>query len=55
MFRLFMNFTPLTSEELPGITIVNPQIESFERSGFTLIEWGGSEIPVGSLILTNIN
>ena len=51
MLRLFMNFTPLSDSSLPGITIVNPEIESFDRKGFTLVEWGGSEIPTSNLYL----
>ena len=48
MRRVFMLFTPLQSA--PQDLIVYPQaLPSFERKGFTLVEWGGSELPFASL------
>lgn len=40
MLRVFMVFKPLNKE-----IKINPQIiQSFERKGFTVVEWGGTEI-----------
>ena len=40
VLRIFMTFTPL--EE--AVDIAPQQLETFERSGFTVVEWGGSEL-----------
>ena len=40
MLRVFMAYKPLTkSIELP-----EQELTTFERSGFTVVEWGGSEV-----------
>ena len=38
--RIFMAFIPLKNQ----VDIAPQQLESFERKGFTVIEWGGCEI-----------
>lgn len=43
MFRVFMLWTK--SEENKNTQVVPQSIESFEREGFTIVEWGGAEIP----------
>ena len=40
MLRVFMAYTPLDEP----IEIEEPVIESFEREGFCVVEWGGREI-----------
>jgi len=41
LLRVFMVFKPLSS-----FTFLNPQvIRSFTRQGFSVVEWGGSELP----------
>ena len=40
MLRVFMAYVPL--EE--AVIIEPQQLETFERKGFTVVEWGGSEI-----------
>ena len=40
LLRIFMTFVPL--EE--AVDIQPQQLETFERNGFTVVEWGGSEI-----------
>ena len=44
MLRLFMNYTPLLSIEAQTIKVVEPEVIPFTRNGFTLVEWGGSEV-----------
>ena len=43
MFRLFMMFTSLENA-YTNFEIIEPEITSFPRSGFTVLEWGGAEI-----------
>lgn len=40
--RVYMLFKPYNGEELH---LVTPTFSSIKREGFTLIEWGGSELP----------
>ena len=40
MLRVFMVYKPLET----AIEIEEPTIEPFERTGFTVVEWGGTEI-----------
>ncbi|MBP5431099.1 MAG: hypothetical protein J6Y81_02180 [Ruminococcus sp.] len=40
ILRVFMAYVPL--EE--AIDVEPQQLETFERKGFTVVEWGGSEI-----------
>ncbi len=40
MLRVFMTFMPLNEK----IDIPEQQLDTFERTGFAVIEWGGSEI-----------
>lgn len=40
MLRVFMAFKPLAHYE----TVTPQQIQPFERKGFTVVEWGGTEI-----------
>jgi len=47
--RVFMMFTPLESEEI-NLTVLPQKLNSFERKGFTVVEWGGSEISTSNLI-----
>ena len=47
--RVFMMFTPLESNET-NLTILPQELNSFERKGFTVLEWGGSEISTINLI-----
>jgi hypothetical protein len=44
MRRVFMMFTPLQSPNA-GVVVSAQQFAPFERSGFTVVEWGGSEMP----------
>ena len=43
MFRVFMLWTK--AEENKNTQVIPQVIESFERSGFTIVEWGGAEMP----------
>lgn len=45
MLRLFMLISPI-DEPISPYTIVQPEIPTFNREGFTIIEWGGSVIPL---------
>ncbi|MBQ8827447.1 MAG: hypothetical protein IJ007_10175 [Oscillospiraceae bacterium] len=40
MLRIFMTFKALDEE----ITVSEQKLESFERTGFSVIEWGGCEV-----------
>ena len=40
LLRVFMAWMPLDSP----VEVDPPEIESFERNGFTVVEWGGAEI-----------
>ena len=40
IFRVFMTYVPLEN----AVEIEPQELESFERKGFTVVEWGGSEI-----------
>ena len=40
MLRIFMTYVPLEK----AVDIEPQQLETFERKGFTVVEWGGSEI-----------
>ena len=40
LLRIFMVYVPLEN----AVEIEPQQLETFERNGFTVIEWGGSEI-----------
>ncbi|MEO5644565.1 MAG: hypothetical protein ABIQ40_17935 [Bacteroidia bacterium] len=42
MFRVFMLWSK--SEENVNTNVVPQSIETFERSGFTIVEWGGAEM-----------
>lgn len=47
--RVFMLFTPVTNEsDFSGIELQTPKYEVSElkRTGFTIVEWGGSELPI---------
>jgi hypothetical protein len=43
MFRVFMLWTK--AEENKNAQVIPQVIESFEREGFTVVEWGGAEMP----------
>ena len=45
MLRLFMFITPL-DEAITPYQIKPPKIEKFNRTGFTILEWGGSILPL---------
>ena len=49
VLRLYMYFMPLNSAEF-DFKIVEPQFEKFERTGFTIVEWGGSVIQTSKLL-----
>ncbi|MCR4862770.1 MAG: hypothetical protein K5884_09200 [Ruminococcus sp.] len=40
LLRIFMTYAPLNK----AVDIEPQQLETFERKGFTAVEWGGSEI-----------
>jgi endoglucanase len=40
LLRIFMAYVPLEN----AVDIEPQQLETFERKGFTVVEWGGSEI-----------
>ena len=40
LLRVFMTYVPLND----AIDIEPQQLETFERTGFTVVEWGGSKI-----------
>ena len=40
LLRVFMAYVPLEEK----VDIEPQQLETFERKGFTVVEWGGSEI-----------
>ena len=40
MLRIFMTYVPLKE----AVDIEPQQLETFERNGFTVVEWGGSKI-----------
>jgi len=45
LLRIFMAYKPVDSEDIyeyEGISA--PEIKGFERKGFTVVEWGGTEI-----------
>ncbi|MBI3135516.1 MAG: hypothetical protein HYZ14_12640 [Bacteroidetes bacterium] len=44
LLRVFMLFSPLATDQF-AMTITKPVFESFDRSGFTVVEWGGSQLP----------
>ncbi|MBP8593414.1 MAG: hypothetical protein KBI35_03170 [Ruminococcus sp.] len=39
LLRIFMTYVPLEEE----VQIPPQQLETFERKGFTVVEWGGSQ------------
>lgn len=43
MRRVFMLYSPLVTDQI-ALTVVPQQFNSFERFGFTVVEWGGSII-----------
>ncbi len=43
MLRIFMTYVPLDN----AVDIEPQQLETFERNGFTVVEWGGTEIKTG--------
>ena len=47
--RVFMMFTPLENNDV-DFTIFPQDLNSFQRKGFTVLEWGGSEATISSLI-----
>jgi len=49
LLRLYMFFMPLDFPEL-NIELVEPKIKSFNRNGFTVVEWGGSILQQPQLI-----
>ncbi|MBP5362708.1 MAG: hypothetical protein J6Y71_06800 [Ruminococcus sp.] len=40
ILRIFMTYIPLEN----AVDIEPQELETFERKGFTVVEWGGSEI-----------
>jgi len=49
MLRLYMYAMPLDSPQL-DFTLVQPEIKTLNRFGFTVVEWGGSIIPQSQVI-----
>ncbi|MBK9191010.1 MAG: hypothetical protein IPM77_05540 [Crocinitomicaceae bacterium] len=47
--RVYMLFTPLESPALP-FEFNQQNFSSFDRTGFTVLEWGGSELPFRKII-----
>ncbi len=45
MRRVYMLFTSMDSEGEMIEEYIEPKLEGFNRDGFVLLEWGGSEIP----------
>ena len=55
MQRLFMMYSPLEFEALGNFNVKPQVFDGFERNGFTLVEWGGAEIPSSELYSKTIN
>ena len=55
MLRLFMMYSPLEFESLGELDIQEPTIPPFKRGAFTIIEWGGADLPANKLIKNIIN
>lgn len=52
-FRIYMIWSELTNDSIPSPT---PQvIPNFKRNGFTVVEWGGSEISIDEIQLKTAN
>jgi hypothetical protein len=49
MRRVYILFSPLENEQV-GMPVIAQQLQSFERFGFTVVEWGGSELDLTWLI-----
>ncbi|MBL7897098.1 MAG: hypothetical protein JNJ99_01095 [Crocinitomicaceae bacterium] len=49
LIRLYMLYVPMETPEF-NKTILVPTVTAFKRSGFTIVEWGGSVIPLHSVI-----
>lgn len=49
LIRLYMLYVPMETPEF-NKTILVPTVTAFKRSGFTIVEWGGSVIPLNSVI-----
>lgn len=47
--RIFMLYTPLQNPQEIPFKIENQEISSFQRSGLTLIEWGGAMIDLATV------
>lgn len=47
--RVYMLFTPLDSPAVP-FEYNQQEFSSFDRSGFTVLEWGGSELPFRKIL-----
>jgi hypothetical protein len=54
VLRLYMYFMPL-HEPITGLEVIPPPIKSFTRTGFTIVEWGGSVIHQSSNIYSQVN
>jgi hypothetical protein len=49
LLRVFMLWQPVSSAIIP-FNLVPQQIENFERTGFTVVEWGGTKLPSTDLM-----
>ena len=47
VIRVFMEFSPIDPDSSPKVP--QQSLPSFTRTGFTLVEWGGSEIRSGTI------
>lgn len=47
--RVYMVFTNLNEADV-DVEVIKQQFESFDRKGFTVLEWGGTELPRSTMI-----
>lgn len=49
LLRIFMLWQPLATASIP-LELIPQKFEKFERTGFTVVEWGGTKLPSSDLI-----
>lgn len=49
LLRLYMYFMPLDFSDV-NVELIEPEIKPFQRSGFTVVEWGGSVLQENQII-----
>ena len=47
--RVYMVFSSLDTDQI-DVEVIKQQFQSFDRNGFTVVEWGGSKIPRSAII-----